>query len=975
MPSSSDAYSHSHATDAQHDDSQPLCHTPPGIPAHTTADGAQLSSEPFDDTLLIRRADECLGDLSRLPAWDTTTQLQWSIAKNLDLKQLLPGVRLFASYLCVHKESLVAILPELSDALSDKLSFAYTLANVYQHPRPRFFDSYTDVDHARAVAYLLVYAAQSHARLSRERESALLRTNAHFTAQFGRPYRGDASLRFLTFVTKYSNHIRTGTDRANYYFRGTPVVQSSGTGKSRMILELKTHTPLLYVCLQNPEADGNAKTGYPLADEGVRKYFEDANKTHANLCDLQVACFLKAWFETLVKHLRRFESASDKVEALVQLNCLDRPNPERIAFFKAVSELATTLLTGTPSKLRVQPGIIRETNDAVWQPLDDDLIFRSCLQQSILDISRELAVLSQHLHGMQSSTGEVVPPVLVAFDECVEINVSNSPGGNNQFNSLIRAWHYIRKLEDTSRTQQHLWLVLLSTSSRAVVPVERVSFSSTLRGVHSERLPTFVATSFDVFDEERPSISCAGDASRLDQLVIYGRPLWASLDRSGFWKTATIKLQGGETFSPHEPVQCFSIVASRLALRLTPAHEEFGQRLPGVQKMFLDKSVDRNMRIVTRVTERATMVVESLSEPVLALAASLLMVPRALQATDEQDASIAPNWYGLILECFRTRCLLERNLSLFEGTKGELAVCIALTAAWDAVKQRAVPAEPSSEEQMASTLSRPVLLCDIIAGLANLDVLHLAILQRRIESVQQVVLRSDPSATVQAWTHFTHFDRLPESISEITPEFLWGCWKRGAALQMATSQEGVDGIIPVFVGDLSKPFGVPVTATEADRHVTVSDVANGARHMTYVAWRAGAKGPRVGESAEIKLELAGPAMRKPVRSASDKARLEPLTQRALMCILADLGSSTTFPSTRDQRPQVEMILDTDCPRLWIRGCSDKNTYPCLDYLKVRRIFGQIAQDTGAAQPFYDENAYQHPLWNSNFNALLPAAPA
>lgn len=59
---------------------------------------------------------------------------------------------------------------------------------------------------------------------------------------------------------------------------------------------------------------------------------------------------------------------------------------------------------------------------------------------------------------------------------------------------------------------------------------------------------------------------------------------------------------------------------------------------------------------------------------------------------------------------------------------------------------------------------------------------------------------------VRAWTHFTHFDILNTKVDCLSPKYLWYCWKRGVAIQIAHPQHGIDGIIPVFVGDLEHPF-------------------------------------------------------------------------------------------------------------------------------------------------------------------------
>ncbi|CDS02173.1 hypothetical protein [Sporisorium scitamineum] len=60
---------------------------------------------------------------------------------------------------------------------------------------------------------------------------------------------------------------------------------------------------------------------------------------------------------------------------------------------------------------------------------------------------------------------------------------------------------------------------------------------------------------------------------------------------------------------------------------------------------------------------------------------------------------------------------------------------------------------------------------------------------------------------VHTWTHFMHFDVLTISVQSLSPEYLWYCWKHSVAIQMAHLQPGINGIIPIFVSDLSQPLG------------------------------------------------------------------------------------------------------------------------------------------------------------------------
>ncbi|CDR98911.1 hypothetical protein [Sporisorium scitamineum] len=294
--------------------------------------------------------------------------------------------------------------------------------------------------------------------------------------------------------------------------------------------------------------------------------------------------------------------------------------------------------------------------------------------------------------------------------------------------------------------------------------------------------------------------------------------------------------------------------------------------------------------------------------------------------------------------------------------------------AWDAAKRKALdqheqqaqanlpPSSPSLSDR-AQIISKPVLLQDIIAGLATLDHTESgAKLQKHFQHVQDgSARRTRPSLSsgVQLWTNFTHFDVLPEQITEITPEFLWYCWKRGLALQMAHRQPGLDGLIPVYAGHLEQPFVDSVVVGSggnpsdddpgsskcaAATASTQCDELQAARFMTYVGWEAkNTEKPQPsaesGNQPHLKLKLAGPRITRALRSPDGET---PLTDRALVNVLLDLGTEVAF-GTRlgGMQPRVETIYNTNCPRVWIRGVTDHRAYPCLDQFEMRDVFREV----------------------------------
>ncbi|KAJ1032830.1 hypothetical protein NDA18_001554 [Ustilago nuda] len=267
---------------------------------------------------------------------------------------------------------------------------------------------------------------------------------------------------------------------------------------------------------------------------------------------------------------------------------------------------------------------------------------------------------------------------------------------------------------------------------------------------------------------------------------------------------------------------------------------------------------------------------------------------------------------------------MDLPITGFKGMHGELASWITLIVAWDAAKRKELDAlEKQTKSDYAKVLTCGVPLETILAGLADLDEANTDKLCQRVERVQQdgssthLALQRSQAGTsaassTMAWTNFTHFDVLPEHITEISPEYLWYCWKCGVGLQMTHSQHGIDGILPVFMGNLDQLFVIP-TGMQDDAATSIE--MHTACYMTYIAWEAKnfdelQPGARLGK-LDVMLKLAGPSI---MRASHALLGEEPLTERALICILLDLGTLTPSASKPQEfHPGVQMINGTECP--------------------------------------------------------------
>ncbi|KAJ1018465.1 hypothetical protein NDA18_006616 [Ustilago nuda] len=345
------------------------------------------------------------------------------------------------NFLIKHQSRFCAVIPELNNLCSTKINLVGPLTSIYKALASRFptFNS-----PEQALAVVIIRLTQSPVKRSREPD--VNNTNIHLATGFHRPYRGDAPNCFLTFVS-HLNAVYSNLDpnEPKPYFRSTPIIQSSGTGKTRMVYECQQRTPSSTSAFPR-----KAPTATPrLAIHSQTKASKPTLPMHSAIIPAGATFKWPASFVPVTRD-----------DGL--LKPLDRyPHNDH---FKAISDLAVTDL---PIVHKLVEG---KTFKSFLTP-SYEMIFDVALQQPLLDLNEQLTAMSRHLHSGQA--GVPVPPVLVAFDECVEMIVTAPYTANNQLDSLHCACNYIGTLQDEYKTLC-FWLVLMSTSSSTTYRVEGV---------------------------------------------------------------------------------------------------------------------------------------------------------------------------------------------------------------------------------------------------------------------------------------------------------------------------------------------------------------------------------------------------------------------------------------------------------------------------------------------------------------------
>ncbi|SPO21447.1 uncharacterized protein UTRI_00924 [Ustilago trichophora] len=742
------------------------------------------------------------------------------------------------------------------------------------------------------------------------------------------------------------------------YLQATSIMQSSGTGKTWLVLELGKKAPLLYICVhcKEPHVRPSVKQGFPLAEQNLYKFFEGANKNPNASPNLQVAIFLTAWFETLHLELEKRATAQQKYEFLAQLNDYGGPGiTKRQLFFETVIATAhIKLLSASASASTATSGASAAAAD----------VFAHYLDEAVCNLGAQLGLvrgwLWQQHAAYYKALGIDCPPIFVAFDECIELIVPNNSTesstntsssttapfckpNDHQLISLRRAWHHLLELQRQKHTDT-FWLILLSTNTGAAELIRPQNMQGAARAEGMPLLPIFVGLGFDVLRAEQLQFTSPSNVSAMHHVRSYGRPLWASLPPETFWRVAKFKLLGARPFSSIDPVVCYNQLASRLALQFISTHRG-DSALFGVQNSLITQSVDRHMRILQQVIDHLSLVISAPSEPVLAIAATLIMLADASEHSNH--SSRLPLNYTKVIGTFTSQCLPRLGPDFLRGAHGEFMARFAMMTAWDAVKLGLLQSERYEDQRnAASIVSEPVPLQAFLEQLAMLDASSMSVVADAIDDVCSTVRKrlachkpSSPGAPgknnnkkddeeddVGAWLNFTHVDTLPGGISCISPDYLWYCWKRGVALQMAHGQAGVNGIIPVFVSKLSQRFRAPVCGSiDADASMDVSaneadeiDEAQAARQMSYIAWEAKYRDEAMSDAEARKPSRAGPTLLPAACDVNSGAETEaetsgcrpemaPLTRAGLVTVLADLGTRQAFAADRSLAPRADIV--------------------------------------------------------------------
>ncbi|KAN0063865.1 hypothetical protein ACQY0O_003471 [Thecaphora frezii] len=732
-------------------------------------------------------------------------------------------------------------------------------------------------------------------------------------------------------------------DPKKYYGPIIPIVQSSGTGKSRLVHEMRKIWPTLSVTLRT--AAHNPRGGFPIQDVAAVDYFKKQKDVD---CNLIMIAFLAAWFKIAADNIAQDEPLT--VQAIFDKawghNNEDKkptfsPNPARQLMFDMVRSLAVSSVKNWQEK--------HSGNDRV----------KSMVEQILKEPLRQFAQRIGSLEAVKQQTKEhgcKKPLVLIAFDECTLLSEFMP---NFKLVHLRRCFRHIGTMRDLPVS---VWLLLLDTNSTISDLCPTKTDDKSLRERTLRQLPPYYDMGFDVL-EEKAIAQRPRDALKLDTLKYYGRPLWHGYTAGKLIDVAYVKLGGSAAASsPGDKKKAelsealaVSLLSNRICLDLVPlrSNENGG--------MVVTTTVERHMRIIVDFDESGRIGTRAHSEPMLAIAAWYWL----------SDSLSYPRSWPNVINYMRDHLLHCESLDM-KGVNGELLVRLLFILARDstdeACKARELPWVDHAPDMPAipfqSFLS--ALLGEsasklVLDTLQQLDTEAVNVAPDQARGTKRT--RTSPDIDVaeeegQCWVNFTHVTPVASTASQITSGFLLEAWKRGAAIQCARGQAHIDGILPIYRGSLDDAF---------------NEVGDAARRMTYMPWQVKNRDKGT-KSTEC---MHGPLIAYPAKEAEEP----------MFTLLLELGTESAFQRDAmisEAHPKIS-VSSFKCTQLScrsrsklqvvrVRGCEAK-VYPCLEHWQAADAFGDMVKQQKSiseGKTFFDGPLiyeFDDQLYKKRFDAL------
>ncbi|KAH7928223.1 hypothetical protein BV22DRAFT_216556 [Leucogyrophana mollusca] len=596
---------------------------------------------------------------------------------------------------------------------------------------------------------------------------------------FIRPFLGaavDGLYEYLTNNnTKFSN-----PDSNPHYAKFCSIVQSSGTGKSRLVIELRNKGVVVLYMNLRPEDDN----GFPERDAIPSAILtQDLPLTSAQY-GARCCAFFTALFITLRTEFTASFGASGGSEITHVVDewnehMCDMGSAQRRKFFcRVLAEYRQALsVTTVEMKSMTFAGF---TSGTAGPPQ---------LEGGPVMIQVYRAMLRALPQLFDRSTNH--PKLVIAFDEAHTLSVMQKPYCPSHI--LCRVISAYSRLQNQHAS---VWVVFVSTTSKvADYSAPQVIYDSTLFAEGGELLfPPYTLLGWDQNADPLDGIT-ANAVAKLDHIIGFGRPLWTSLkgvemsDVDGIITTAGSRLCNAANFDPTDTNQALAVLSQRFGLDVCFGHPD---SVP-----FLETAVASHLRICTGTTEdRAWRVTSYPSEPFLSCVAADLLHGSLARLEDA------------------LRTLIRKvDSGMFEiGQSGELASRLLWLLAKDKyVRDKVHPnvINPYIRQPGGGPWDVELIDCQKVPVIPFLDYLF-------GDQFSSAIPLTATAAFKDAYINFSHWVLMKQDISprkktgdigdkdddrQFAEDWTLRHWHRTSAVQCCQGQPHIDKMIPIFFDD------------------------------------------------------------------------------------------------------------------------------------------------------------------------------
>ena len=587
-------------------------------------------------------------------------------------------------------------------------------------------------------------------------------------------YKGPAATEFLAHLNKYEQLITVAP--MQYYGRSAMIIQSSGTGKSRMVHELGFMGAFsISLCLRR--FDIEARNGFPFRDPEVEDFLvqEEQKVVTSDRASLLYASYFEAFFFHATEYLQRYPQVTDKLSAWQELS---DPPPKTPVDADHVDGLQ-----------KWRRSVRAPFLAAVTQRAND--VFQRLINTPDVTTEAATKVAIAEARAAANGLGQLVPDYkfIVAIDEASRLmrGVFGSKHLSADFTAvkMRQVWLLIN--------QPLFWLLMMDTNSSLHHLAPQVEGSGRIQRSELSSVPPFTEFPPHVLAPEAQiafDTSVVLDMSPLqhadfENLKYFGRPLWSSLtiDQDAHLTLAITKVTGPRPGRDIELVcqQALGLLCQRLEIRLDSRHAKARAKV--------EAQIHSHLRYIWEYSEdRSQVKTLTLTEPVPSLAAASVL-RGIIQPTDEWQVC----WTNAIK---RLQQLNSDRIGLINvGDGGELVaqiiLCMAVDrASNDDIKHKA-DMNPDTSQMVGQTFKSFRSFMASLVGESALDNIDG---RKLLESIGHGYVR------------FSRIMVAETAPLEITEGCLYEAWLRGVVWQGNLNQPDWDFLIPIYTGHLDVRF-------------------------------------------------------------------------------------------------------------------------------------------------------------------------